>query len=77
MNVYILFYRTLHLPDTEFNSTNIKNNDLSENSLLVTEESKAFLQQKNDNYELKPLGDITLKLEDIVPCTYLNIFIYI
>lgn len=68
----------MHLPDAAFNSADIIKSSLSEESLLVTEESKTFLQQKNDNYELKPLGDITLKLEDIVPCMYSNtIFIYI
>lgn len=68
----------MDLPDAELNSDNTKKNGLSEESLLFTEDSKTFLQQNNDTYDIQPLGDITLNLEDIVPCMYSNIiFTYI
>jgi len=67
-----LFYRTLNLSDAEFNLDIINKNGLSEESLDI-KDSKSFLQPKNDRFQLKPLGDITIQIDDIVPCVYSTI----
>jgi len=67
-----LFCRTLNLSDSEFNLNIINKNGLSEESLNI-EDSKSFLQPKNDSFQLKPLGDITIQIDDIVPCVYSTI----
>lgn len=58
------------MDDNEFDSDNVKKKNLSEESLLDTDDSKTVLQPINDNSQLKPLGDITIELEDIVPSKY-------
>lgn len=59
------------MPDVELNS-DIKKNSLFEESLGI-ENLKSFLELKNDSYLLKPLGDITIEIDDIVPCMYSTI----
>lgn len=59
--------KTLNLSDAEFNLDIINKNGLSEESLDL-DDSKSFLQPKNDSFQLKPLGDITIKIDDIIPC---------
>lgn len=71
--MFILYNRISNLSDTEFDFNTIKKNGLSEDSLLSIEDPKTHLQYKNDNTNLKPLGDITIKLEDIIPCMYLYV----
>lgn len=59
----------LSLPNTEFDSKT--SNGLSkEGSLLDKEETKTISQPKSEKSQIKPLGDISIKLEDIVPCMY-------
>jgi len=58
------------LADTEFNSDDIKKNGQPEESLLGTQNSITFEQPKNYSLQILPLGDINMKLEDIIPCTY-------
>ncbi|VVC33641.1 Hypothetical protein CINCED_3A021531 [Cinara cedri] len=59
--------KTLSLDEEGFSSDNVKKKSLSEESPLDTDDSKTILQPLNDNSLLKPLGEITIKLEDIVP----------
>lgn len=65
----LLFYRPLNLTDSGFNSDHIKKKSLSEESLLGTD-SIILEQPKNYSLPIKPLGDINVKLEDIIPCMY-------
>lgn len=60
----------LNSQNTECIEDNFKTNGLSEES-LETVDSKLCLLSKTCNLQLKPLGDITIKIEDIVPCMYL------
>lgn len=69
---HLLFYRTLKLFDTEFNLDNSKINGSSE---AFTEDSKTFSLPKSDNSQLKPLGDITITVNDIIPRMNSKIFI--
>lgn len=55
--------------DQEFNLNKAQNNGSSEELLLNIEDSKTYNQLKSDNCQLKPLGDITITLEDIIPRT--------
>lgn len=61
--------------DNEFDSDNAKKISLSDESLLDTDDSKTVLQPINDNSQLKPLGDITIELEDIVPSKYSKVIL--
>jgi len=72
-----LFYRPFNLTDPELSSDNIKNNGLSEEPLLDTQDSILF-EPKNYSFQIKPLGDINIKLEDIIPCLckYLTLYIF-
>lgn len=56
-----------NLIDTELSSDNIEKNGISKDSLLGTQDS-IVSEPKNYNFEIKPLGDINIKLEDIIPC---------
>lgn len=60
----------LNTQDTKCIEDNFKTNGLSEES-LETVDSKIYLLPKTNNFQVKPLGDITIKIEDIVPCMYL------
>lgn len=61
----------MNLSDTKFDSNNIIKNSSSQESLLCIEDSKTLLLPKNDlNSQLKPLGDITIEIENIIPCMY-------
>jgi len=64
------------LTDTEFNSDSIKTNGLSEEKLLDSEDS-IYFEPKNCGFQIKPLGDINIKLEDIIPCKYKDLTFYI
>lgn len=55
--------------DKEHNTENVNKISLSD-KLLDTDNSKTFLQPINGNSLLKPLGEITIKLEDIIPSKY-------
>lgn len=70
-----LFYRTLNVIDEEFNLNKTQNNNLPEELLLNIEDSKPCNQLKSDNCQLKPLGDITITLEDIIPRMYSIIYL--
>lgn len=59
----------MNIPDALLESNNSKENDISETSFLDSESSKT---SENYDSQLKPLGDITIELEDIVPCKYFN-----
>ncbi|XP_026810979.1 ADP-ribosylation factor-binding protein GGA1 isoform X2 [Rhopalosiphum maidis] len=61
------FEKPFNLKDTEFNSDIIKKNDPSDEPLLGTQDSIIFEQPKNYSIQIKPLGDINIKLEDIIP----------
>uniref|UniRef100_A0A2S2NAK1 ADP-ribosylation factor-binding protein GGA1 n=1 Tax=Schizaphis graminum TaxID=13262 RepID=A0A2S2NAK1_SCHGA len=60
--------KPVNLKDTEFNSDIIKKNGLSDEPLFGTQDSIIFEQPKNYSIQIKPLGDINIKLEDIIPC---------
>lgn len=60
----------MNIPDVLLESDNSKENCVSEKSFLDTEDSKVSIQPENYNSQLKPLGDITIELEDIIPCMY-------
>lgn len=64
-----MFCRILNLADIEFKMDNIEENGLSEKIMLITEDPKTLLPS-NHNSELKPLGDINIKIEDIISCKY-------
>lgn len=55
----------------------IKKNDLSNELLLDIEDPKINEQQKNDDSQLKPLGDIIIQLEDIIPCMFIKYFSFV
>ncbi|XP_022176039.1 ADP-ribosylation factor-binding protein GGA1 isoform X2 [Myzus persicae] len=59
--------KPFNLTDTEFSSDNIKTNGLSEEPLLDTKDS-IYFEPNNCGFQIKPLGDISIKLEDIIPC---------
>ncbi|KAL5234278.1 hypothetical protein ACI65C_001688 [Semiaphis heraclei] len=59
--------KQFNLTDSELSSDNIKNNGLSEEPLLGTQDSILF-DPKNYSLQIKPLGDINIELEDIIPC---------
>lgn len=82
-NIYIninhkclLFYRPFNLTDAELSSDNIKKSSLSDEPLIGTHDSILF-EQKNYSLQIKPLGDINIKLEDIIPCAYKDLTFYI
>lgn len=60
------------MTETEFNSDIIKKNGLSHDPLFGTQDSIIFEQSNNHSLQIKPLGDINIKLEDIIPCMYKN-----
>jgi len=57
------------LTNPELSSDNIKNNGLSEEPLLGAQDSILF-EPKKYSLQIKPLGDINIELEDIIPCAY-------
>ncbi|KAL4150021.1 hypothetical protein QTP88_003869 [Uroleucon formosanum] len=59
--------KPFNLTDTELGSDKIKKNGLSDEPLLGTHDSILF-EPKNYSLQIKPLGDINIKLEDIIPC---------
>ncbi|XP_025417614.1 ADP-ribosylation factor-binding protein GGA1 isoform X2 [Sipha flava] len=59
--------KILNLTDTRFKTDSIEENNLSEKIMLISEDSKTLLPSTNYNSQLKPLGDINIKLEDIIP----------
>jgi len=73
---FLLFYRPFNLTDAELSSDNIKQNSLSDEPLLGTHDSILF-EPKNYSLQIKPLGDINIKLEDIIPCAYKDLTFYI
>lgn len=66
--------RVFDLTNTEFKMNNSEENGLLEKIMLNTDDSNAFLPSTNNNSQLKPLGDINIKLEDIIPCMYFKCF---
>lgn len=64
------------MTDTELGSDKIKKNGLSDEPLLGTHDSILF-EPKNYSLQIKPLGDINIKLEDIIPCAYKDLTFYI
>lgn len=71
MNVHTLFYRTSNPSNTDLDLNNIKKNGLPNESLLCIDNSKTQLLPTNFNsFQIRPLVDLTIKLEDIVPSMY-------
>lgn len=62
------FEKPFNLTETEFNSDIIKKNGVSHDPLFGTQDSIIFEQPNNHSLQIKPLGDINIKLEDIIPC---------
>ncbi|CAH1716145.1 ADP-ribosylation factor-binding protein GGA1 isoform X1 [Aphis gossypii] len=62
------FEKPFNLTEKEFNSDIIKKNGLSHDPLFGTQDSIIFEQPNNHSLQIKPLGDINIKLEDIIPC---------
>jgi hypothetical protein len=71
-----MFFRILNLTDTRFKTDSIEENNLSEKIMLISEDSKTLLPSTNYNSQLKPLGDINIKLEDIIPGINLVVILY-
>lgn len=70
-NIYTLFYSVLNLSNTKFDDDNNTKKSSSKELVTCIEDSKTLLLPKNDfNSQLKPLGDINIKIEDIIPCMY-------
>lgn len=68
LNVRTLLYRTSNLSNVELDLISVKNNGSSNESLLSMDNSKTqLLSPTNYDSHLRPLVDITVKLEDIVP----------
>lgn len=65
-----MFSRILNLTD------NIEENNLSEKIMLTSEDSKTLLPSTNCSSQLKSLGDINIKLEDIIPGMYLMLYLF-
>ncbi|XP_008183807.1 ADP-ribosylation factor-binding protein GGA1 isoform X2 [Acyrthosiphon pisum] len=60
--------KPFNLTDAELSSDNIKkNSQMSDEPLSGTHDSILF-EPKNYSLQIKPLGDINIKLEDIIPC---------
>jgi len=64
------------MTETELSSDNIKKNGLSDEPVLGTHDS-ILLEPKNYSLQIKPLGDINIKLEDIIPCMYKDLTFFI
>ncbi|XP_015379468.1 PREDICTED: ADP-ribosylation factor-binding protein GGA1 isoform X2 [Diuraphis noxia] len=58
--------KPFNLTDPELSSDDIKNNGLSEEPFLGTQDSVLF-EPKNYSLQIKPLGDINIELENIIP----------
>uniref|UniRef100_A0A2H8TPW3 ADP-ribosylation factor-binding protein GGA1 n=1 Tax=Melanaphis sacchari TaxID=742174 RepID=A0A2H8TPW3_9HEMI len=65
--------KSFNLTDTEFNSDIIKKNGISEEPLFGTQDSIIFEQPKSYSLQIQPLGDINIKIEDIIPCPNFNV----